>query len=230
MPRATVVDVLACLGDEFQEFAEGFSRGEYLLWLGSGLSRDVVPNVAAIVERMLEFLRTNIENPEARCRFSRALDEVLDVAGVPTATRASLDYSIPVVSWPAIEDIVGRLVDRYADVLNVQVQDEDEDFLVWEGLDVPRTYGAPELEPDVEHFCVALLMLEGVVRAAPTTNWDGLVEPTTYAELREMHTTAAQAVIEQWAPAEHPPEPTWEILAAAHHEVEKLQRQLGIRA
>lgn len=54
--------------------------------------------------------------------------------------------------------------------------------------------------------------------------------PTTYAELREMHTTAAQAVIEQWAPAEHPPEPTWEILAAAHHEVEKLQRQLGIRA
>ncbi len=176
MPRATVVDVLECLGDEFQDFAEGFSRGEYLLWLGSGLSRDVVPNVAAIVERMLEFLRTNVEDPEASCRFSRALDEVLDVAGVPAATRASLDYSVPVDSWPDLDDIVGRLVDRYADVLNVQVQDEDEDFLVWDGLDVPNTYGAPELEPGVEHVCVAVLMLEGVVRAAPTTNWDGLVE------------------------------------------------------
>ena len=60
--------------------------------------------------------------------------------------------------------------------MNVQVQGEDEDFLVWVGLDVPTTYGAPGLEPDVEHLCVAILMLEGVVRSAPTTNWDGLVE------------------------------------------------------
>src|SRR5262249_3838289 len=96
MPRATVTEVVECLDDEFHDFAEGFCRGDYLLWLGSGLSRDVVPNVSAIIERMLEFLREHVADPGVSCRFSRALDEVLDVAVVPAATRTSLDYSIPV--------------------------------------------------------------------------------------------------------------------------------------
>jgi hypothetical protein len=95
---------------------------------------------------------------------------------LPEANRASLDFAVPVDGWSEIDDIVNRLVDRYSDVLNVQVAGEAADFLVWTGLDVPTTYGSSGLEPDVEHYCVAVLMLEGVVRSAPTTNWDGLVE------------------------------------------------------
>jgi hypothetical protein len=176
MPRTTVVEVLACLEDEFAAFAEGFCRGEYLLWLGSGISRDVVPDVPMLLQRMLEFLRTNIDHTDPTCRFRTAFEEVLEVGGVPTATRTALDLGAPVDTWTAIDDIVGRLVDHYSEVLNVQVRGEADDFLVWDGLDVPTTYGAPGLEPDVAHLCVAILMLEGVVRSAPTTNWDGLVE------------------------------------------------------
>lgn len=168
--------MLACLEDEFVEFAHGFCRGDYLLWLGSGISRDVVPAVPALIRRMLEFLRTNVDPIDSSCRFRKALDEVLEVSGLPEANRASLDVGVPIDGWPEIDDIVGRLVDRYSDVLNVQVGDEAADFLVWTGLDVPTTYGSAGLEPDVEHYCVAVLMLEGVVRSAPTTNWDGLVE------------------------------------------------------
>lgn len=176
MPRTTVVDVLACLEDEFAAFADGFSRGEYLLWLGSGISRDVVPGVPAMLQRLLEFLRARIDPGDPDCKFREALEEVLDVGDVPAAVRASLDLARPVDAWGALDDIVGRLTNHYSDVLNVQVRDEAEDFLVWVGLDVVKTYGDAGLEPDAEHLCVAILMLEGVVRSAPTTNWDGLVE------------------------------------------------------
>ncbi len=175
-PRDSVPEVIASLEDEFAGFAAAFARGDYLLWLGSGISRDVVPGVYELLERMLDYLRAKVDLADPGCRFRGALDEVLDVAGVPDAARASIDLTMPVQMWPERSDILARLVDRYSDVLDVQVPGEPEDFLVWTGLGIPTTYGAPELLPDVEHLCVAILMLEGVVRSAPTTNWDGLVE------------------------------------------------------
>jgi hypothetical protein len=176
MPRESAAEVLACLEDEFADFAAAFARGEYLMWLGSGISRDVVPGVPQLLEQMLEFLRAEADPNDRECRFSRALGEVLDVAGVNSSVRTSIDLTTPVGTWPQRSDIVDRLVSSYADVLDVQVDGEAEDFLVWTGLNVPTVYGAPSLLPDVEHLCVAILMLEGVVRSAPTTNWDGLVE------------------------------------------------------
>lgn len=176
MPRTTVVEVLTSLEDDFATFAAGFCRGDYLLWLGSGISRDVVPGVPVVLERMLEFLRTHIDVADPTCRFKKAFHEVLAVAGVSAATRAAIDIATPIHTWVGAQDLVDRLVDRYSDVLSVQVRGEEADFLVWEALDVPTTYGAPGLEPDVEHLCVAILMVEGLVRSAPTTNWDGLVE------------------------------------------------------
>lgn len=177
--RTSVAEVLACFDGGFSEVAAAFARGEYLLWLGSGISRGVVPGVPTMLSQMLEFLRANVDASATSCRFKKALQEVLDVAGVPAATRASIDLSKAVDEWPELDDIVSRLVDKYSDVLDVQVRGEADDYLVWTGLDVARTYGAPSLAPDVEHLCVAVLMLEGVVRSAPTANWDGLVEAAT---------------------------------------------------
>lgn len=176
MPRNTVAEVLGCFEDEFADVAKAFARGEYLLWLGSGISRDVVPGVPQLLKQMLEYLREQADDSDSDCRFRKALDEVLEVAGVPATTRASLDLRSTVDSWPGVDDIVARLVNQYADVLDVQVRGEAPDFLVWSGLDVPNTYGDADLEPDVEHLCVAILMLEGVIKSVPTTNWDGLVE------------------------------------------------------
>jgi hypothetical protein len=176
MPRITVAQVLECLGDEFADFAAAFSEGEYLLWLGSGISRDVVPDVPTLLQQMLEFVRSSVDHADPDCRFRKALEEILDVAGVPDATRLVIDTNAPVDTWPAREDIVARLVDKYSDVLNVPVRGEPEDFLLWTGLNVPNTYGDPSIAPDAEHLCIAILMLEGIVTSAPTTNWDGLVE------------------------------------------------------
>jgi hypothetical protein len=43
-------------------------------------------------------------------------------------------------------------------------------------VDVPATYANPSTEPDSEHFCLALLVLEGAVSHMPSANWDGLIE------------------------------------------------------
>lgn len=175
-PRATVQEVLACFGNEFISVAEAFARGEYLVWLGSGISRNVVPDVRAMLQRLLEFLQAKVDASNPHCRFHRALGEVLDVAGVPEGTRKRIDFAEDVSAWPDLDETLSRLIDRYSDVLGVHVQGEAADFLVWDGLNVPATYGASALVPDVEHLCIAVLMIEGFVRSAPTTNWDGLVE------------------------------------------------------
>lgn len=175
-PRTTVAQVLASFEDDFVEFASAFSRGQYLLWLGSGISREVVPDLPTLLEYLLEMLRARIDAADPSCRFSRALEEVFDVAGIPAGIRASLNLTTPVDTWSSIRDIVGRLIDRYSDVMDVQIDGEPEDFLVWTGLNVPATYGSPGLRPDVEHLCIAILMLEGLVASAPTANWDGLAE------------------------------------------------------
>ena len=69
-----------------------------------------------------------------------------------------------------------ELTDKYSTVLDVSVEGEDEDYLLWQAVDVRTTYGDDCLEPDAEHLCLGILILEGVVPTAATANWDGLIE------------------------------------------------------
>jgi hypothetical protein len=43
-------------------------------------------------------------------------------------------------------------------------------------VDIASTFADPGLEPDVEHLCLAILLLEGVSSDIASANWDGLVE------------------------------------------------------
>lgn len=176
-PVRTVSTVLERFDSSFAAFATAFNEGQYVLWLGSGISRERVPNVGHLLGRVAEHLRTNIVVGTADCEYRTALDEVLRLAGLSAAELRAIDYSIPFEDWQLKDRIVTALVTNYSRVLDVLVGDDNpEDYLVWTGLDVPGTYGDPDLEPDVEHYCVAILMLEGIVEAAVTANWDGLLE------------------------------------------------------
>ncbi|OHV00234.1 hypothetical protein BKN37_18415 [Mycobacterium talmoniae] len=173
----TVQDVLARFESAFSDFTAAFNEGQYVLWLGSGISRDRVPNVYALLVRVLEHLRSNIVDGDTDCAYRTALGEMLRLAGLVREELESIDFSIAVDEWPLRERIVSTLVTNYSRVLDVLVGDDNpDDYLVWTGLDVPNTYGSPDLEPDVEHYCIAILMLEGLVASAVTANWDGLLE------------------------------------------------------
>lgn len=175
-PLRTVPAVLKRLTTTFSEFTTGFNEGEYVLWLGSGISRARVPNVVELLERVLEHLRSNV-TPHADCVYRAALEEVLRLAALTSDEWVELDFTVPVSEWSLRMRILTALATNYSKVLNVVVGDEHpDDYLVWIGLDAPNTYGAPHLLADVEHYCIALLMLEGVVTSAVTANWDGLLE------------------------------------------------------
>ena len=170
------IDVLAAFDGRLSAVALAVARGEYVFWLGSGLSCSVVPDVSKLLRKLLSFLQQQVDPSNEACRFRRALNDVLDIASIPQGMRDDIDLTTAVESWPGVEDLVQRLVNQYSKALDVAVENEEPDFLVWEGIDVVHTYGSPELEPAAEHLCLAILMLEGVVRWAPSANWDGLIE------------------------------------------------------
>jgi hypothetical protein len=194
-PLKTVPAVLARFDTGFSDFARAFHNGEYVLWLGSGISRDKVPDVTALLERVLELLRSRIDASDENCVYRTALVEVLEIAGLDVLEIESMDYGVKVCDWANNKQVVRALVNQYARVLDVLVGDANpEDFLVWTGLDVPNTYGAPELDPDIEHYCIAILMLEGLVRSAVTANWDGLLEKAL-CELNPAFNEIARVVV-----------------------------------
>lgn len=176
-PVRTVPAVLERFGSTFSSFTAAFNEGQYVLWLGSGISRDRVPNVEALLERVVEHLRSNTVDGDTDGEYQAALNEVLQLAGLRREELDAIDFSIAVEEWPLRDRIIPSLVTNYSRVLDVLVGDGNpDDYLVWTGLDVPNTYGSVDLEPDVEHYCIAILMLEGLVASAVTANWDGLLE------------------------------------------------------
>lgn len=190
-PVRTVSQVVTRFEHEFVDFAASFVTGDYVLWLGSGISRDVVPNVWDLLSTVLETLRTNIDRSNPACPFRRALEEALDLASSP---HDVIDLECAFDAWPTRDDILRVLTSRYAEVLDIQVDGQPSDYLVWTGLDVPNTYGDPALAPDVEHYCIALLMMEGVVKHAVTANWDGLIE-RALSDLTDVPDAVARVIV-----------------------------------
>ena len=97
--------------------------------------------------RVLELLRENIDPANDHCPFREALEEVLEVAGITDAVRATIDFDDPVSTWAAAESVVKSVISKNSDVLNIYPSGQDVDYLVWTGIDVPNTYGDPALEP-----------------------------------------------------------------------------------
>jgi hypothetical protein len=171
----TVTEVLELLDGKFAALAEGVATGLYSFWLGSGISLARVEGLSGVVVRVIEFLRTRINPSDDDCPYLAALEEVLRVAGVPQGMRAGIDITVPLDQWASRNDVVELMTRQYSKVLDVRVGDERADFLLWEAVDPVSTYGTVS-EPDIEHLCVGILALEGVVRDIPTANWDGLIE------------------------------------------------------
>lgn len=182
-PAAAVISVrstLALLDGQFTTFAEGVSDGKYAFWLGSGISLGRVPGLRGVVEKVIEFVRARINPIDANCKFRKVMQEILDLAIASPSERAEIDFSQDAATWPPLSAIVDRLVANYAKLLGIPVDDEEFDYLVWEAVDVRGTYGSPQLEPDVEHICIAALSLEGVVSEIASANWDVLIEKAVH--------------------------------------------------
>jgi hypothetical protein len=172
----TIRETLDLLDGSHSELAAGVAQDAYTFWLGSGISLQRMPNLKAVAKRVLAFLQARVSVGDPTCRFAKALNEVLALAGPSPDEWGRINLATPVDHWPDLDTIAGRLVNNYARMLDVPVDDEEADYLLWEAVDVVRVYADPTKTPDVEHLCVAVLALEGVASNIASANWDGLVE------------------------------------------------------
>jgi hypothetical protein len=172
----TISDTLGLLDGPFRAFAEGFSQDRYALWLGSGISLGRVDGLSKIVPRVVEFLRRQIVIGASECRFKKALADVLRLASLSEAEKSHIDLARPFSDWRDADAIAGKLVSNYARLLDIVVDGKAEDYLLWEGVAITTTFADPAIEPDVEHLCIGILILEGVASDIASANWDGLVE------------------------------------------------------
>lgn len=125
------------------------------------------------MELLLRRLQAQIAPGDDSCPYRQAVGEILDLIQFPAD---DLDASLTPDEWP-LEDLCNRMASRYSDILDVGVRDKGGTRdLVWDVLALPEIYSDPAVEPDAEHFFIALLIEEGIVRQLLTTNWDVLLE------------------------------------------------------
>ena len=179
MPNAatiTVPETLALLDGQFASVARGVAEDRYVLWLGSGISFGRVDGLRQVIAKVLEFLRVRTNPGDPNCRFGKALRAALELAPITPAEAARIDLAQPFATWPDGNEIVARLCNNYARLLDINVEGEPDDYLLWEAVDLRATFADPAKPPDVEHLCLAILVLEGACSDLASANWDGLIE------------------------------------------------------
>ncbi len=177
-PAATITvrATLSMLDGPKREIANGVANDQYVLWLGSGISRDRMPDLRNLAKRVLMTLQGRIDQDDGGCRFRKALNAIVTLANPSDTEWGSIDYGVAPDQWPEFDTIAGRLVNNYARMLNVSVDGEEVDYLLWDVLDAAILYSNPAVAPDAEHLCLAALAIEGVASEMPSANWDPLVE------------------------------------------------------
>jgi len=176
MPSAsaiTIAETLALLDGDHTGLANGVSQGQYMLWLGSGISRDRIIGLDGVLTKLLDFMRGHVTAVPG-CRYRAAFDEVIGFADLSDAERLTIDLTQPVDSWGCRKNLLNRLINKYSSVLNVRVAGEAPDHLLWDGLDFVHSFAAQP--PSTEHLAIAMLVLEGAVSELASANWDGLLE------------------------------------------------------
>lgn len=172
----TVAQTVALLDSDFDDLIASVADGGYTIWLGSGISLGRVASLKGVVGKVLSFLQERSVADDPHQDFRRALDEAMELAELTQAQLGAINYEVPVESWPDLQLILGRLVNKYSLLLDVRVPHHPRDLLLWEGVDVAMTFAAENLEPDTEHLALAVLMIEGVLPNLVSANWDPLVE------------------------------------------------------
>lgn len=172
----TVSETLNLLDGPYASVAEGVADGRYAFWLGSGISLGRVPGLKGVVAKVIEFVRTRINPADVNCKFAQVMGSIFGVASATAEERARSDLSTPFSTWPDRDAITARLVGNYSTLLGINVPGEPFDYLVWNAVDVVGTYADAALVPDVEHFCIAALSLEGAAADLVSANWDPLIE------------------------------------------------------
>lgn len=180
MPDAThisVREVLAKFDADFASTAQAAENGEFALWVGSGISRQA-PSLGGLIERAFEFLRQRAIDPADAAEFAPTLDEAVTLAGFDPA-KLQPQYGTAFETWPEKKDIVDKLWNQYSDLLDIRVTGKPSDYILWDAIDIRAAFSASG-PPAATHLCIAVLVMEGAVKAIASGNWDGYIEDAVH--------------------------------------------------
>ena len=121
-PTAATISIrttLALLDGDKREIADGVANDQYVFWLGSGISRDKMPDLRNVAKNLLVGLQGRVVEGDPNCRFRKALTSVLTLAGPSSEEWARTDLDSSPVNWADFDILAGRLVNNYARMLNV---------------------------------------------------------------------------------------------------------------
>jgi hypothetical protein len=169
----TVHEVLDKLDGDFARVAGAVANGEFALWIGSGISRKA-PSLGGLIDLAIEYLRVRANDPATTNRYIPALAEALEIAEVDPAEQAGY-FATPFKDWPNYKAIRERIWGKYSRLLDVRVEEESSDFILWNAIDIRTAFSNPA-RPAAEHLCIAVLVMEGAVREMASGNWDGFIE------------------------------------------------------
>jgi len=167
---------VALLRDQSGGLLKAVANGLYVFWIGSGISRNRAPDVKKLVDQILVFLQSNINASDNLCPHRRAFETALDLAELSQLEQEHTDMGKNIREWPTHGAIVNRLSNKYSELLDIDFTGRPPDYLLWEVVDPAATYGVDLSEPDAEHYCLAVLVLEGALPEIVSPNWDGLIE------------------------------------------------------
>lgn len=148
----------------------------YALWVGSGISRGVAPDLRKLLLKVLNFLHLQIHAGDPSGKYSRALSEVFRKAELNIQTElTTAELTLPPEEWTNIEPLLMKFQNNYSKILDIRIAGVEDDHLLWDGTDFTITFvnGA---RPDTEHLCLAVLIMEGVVTDIVSANWDNYIE------------------------------------------------------
>lgn len=153
------------------ELIDDIADGRRFVWLGSGISREQVPDLVELIRRVLLFLRDRAASSEPDAQVHRnALLEILNDHLSAEEPR----YLASPEDWEPGD--LDHLRESYSRILGVGVVGKPNDYLLIDGAALPNLYGNPALEPGPTHTLLAVLISEGVLPNLASGNWDGLVE------------------------------------------------------
>ena len=171
-PRPSVGESLALLRTSHREVLDDVANGERVFWIGSGISRDQVPPLEELIGRVIAYLQAKADCYDVSDPHFVALQSIAHQFFSDESTVFDADPA----GWvPSVNGLLSA-VDEYSEILATEVEGEEDDYLLWDGIDVRETYGSPTIQPGPEHHLIAAMVCERLVEAMVTTNWDGLLE------------------------------------------------------
>lgn len=172
----TVRQTLELLDGSCSELANNIANRRYVLWLGSGISRGRVDDLLSVIRRVLAHIQDKADFSNPNCKYRRALNDAITLAQLSAEERMDFDPTQPLADWKLLPTILDRLRNCYARLLDIRIDDEPEDYVLWNAVDVVGTFADAGVEPDCEHICIAILVIEGLIANIASANWDGLIE------------------------------------------------------